>query len=130
MKIRSSLTVVPMVAPVGPIAALPLPLVEPGLGYGDAAFWAIAGILAAAVALMGVIAIPFGVVKIEGPHIYLRGKHGWNRKRELAPGERLDLTDGRLRVRLADGTLDKHTYLPRWMANRRDWARLEAACGR
>lgn len=129
MKLRSSFKGMLIAAPLGLIVALPIPLVEPSVGYGDLGFWAIALGLCAVVVLIGLAARPIGVIKVEGAQLYVRGKYGWNLKRELAQGERLDFTDGRLRVRLADGTLDDPTYVVEWMVSRRDWARLEAAFG-
>ncbi|THV27083.1 hypothetical protein [Glycomyces paridis] len=127
MKLRASFAGTSIAAPVGLLAVLPIPLVEPGLGYGDAAFWAIAAAACAAVVLIGAAARPIGILKVDGPRLYMRGKYGWNLKHELAEGERLDFADGRLRVRLADGTFDGPVYAVRWMVARRDWDRLEAA---
>lgn len=113
-----------VVAPVGIVAVLPIPLVEPDLSYAGPEFWYVAAIVCGAVMLIGFAAVRWPSMALDGNRFLVRGKYGWSTKRELAEDERWVIAGNGLCLQRQDGSLVK-LRVPKWMVNGRDWAALE-----
>ncbi|SDD60934.1 hypothetical protein [Glycomyces harbinensis] len=126
MKLRSPLWTAAFAAPVGVLALLPLPLVEPGASYADPVFWYAAAALSGAVLLVGLVVVRRPSMVIEGDRLLVRGAYGWSPRTVLAEGERWVVAGDRLCLQRGDGSLER-TRIARRMVDRRDWERLRAA---
>lgn len=113
-----------VVAPVGIVGVLPIPLVEPDASYSEPEFWYLAAIVCGVVMLIGFAVVWWPSMALEGDRFLVRGKYGWATRRALAEGERWAIAGNGLCLQRQDGTVVK-LRVPKWMVNRRDWAALE-----
>ena len=126
MKIRTSLWMPLAIAPVGVVAVLPLPLVEPDVSYAEPGFWLLGALVSVLVLIIGLIVVCFPGMKFEDDRFLVRGKYGWDTRRVLQEGERWVIADGQLCVQGRDGALAK-LRVAKWTVRRSDWRRLEEA---
>lgn len=125
LKIRSSLWIPPLCAPIGVVAVLPIPLVEPNASYAGPEFWYVAAIVSGVVLHIGLsVVLWLPGLQLDGDRFLVRGKYGWTLKKTLEPDERWVIAEHQLCLQRRDGTLVK-LRAPKWTVNRRDWARLE-----
>jgi hypothetical protein len=125
MKIRSSLRMPPLFAPLGIVGVLPLPLVEPEASYAEPEFWYAAAAVSGAVLLIGLsVVLWLPGMKLDGDRLLVRAKYGWTLRKALEEGERWAIAGDHLCLQKRDGSLVK-LRVPKWTVNRRDWAELE-----
>ncbi len=125
MKIRSSLWMSLVAAPIGFLAVLPIPLVEPDLSYAGPTIWYAGACVSGVVLLISLAVVRSAGMRLEEHRFMVRGKYGWSVRRELEEGERWVIAGDQLCLQRRDGSLVK-LRVPRWAVNRRDWLRLEA----
>jgi len=125
MKIRSSLWIPLIAAPVGFIAVLPLPLVEPEASYAGPEIWYAGACVSGVVLLIAFAVLRSAGMRLEEHRFLVRGKYGWSVRRELEEGERWVIAGDQLCLQRRDGSLVK-LRVHRRAVNRRDWQRLEA----
>jgi hypothetical protein len=127
MKLRYSLTSVPITGGIGAAIGFVLTLIDPGDSMDFVELFlvsAITGAIPAFIALL-VFAIPHSRID-EGGFWQLAQSGGMVLMRPIGHGERFVVDERRLFVLRADGEYEK-LKLYRWMISRRAWARLEAA---
>lgn len=114
------------IAPVGVVAVLPIPLVEPEAGYAEPGLWLLGALVSVLVMITGFIVICFPGMKFEGDRFLVRGKYGWDTRQVREEGERWVIVGDRLCLQRQDGSL-VNLKVPKWTVRRGDWRRLEEA---
>ncbi|MDN3243639.1 hypothetical protein [Glycomyces tritici] len=125
MKLRSSLWIAPIAAPLGVLAMLPVPLVDQDVNYSDPGFLLAAAVVAGVLVLLALgVALRYPGMELVEERFLVRGKYGWSLRQSLRAGERWVIAGNQLCLQRKDGSLVK-LRVGRWAVNRRDWAELE-----
>lgn len=127
MKLRYSLTSVPITGGIGAAVGFVLTLIDPGDSMDFVELFLVSAVTGAIPALIALLAAAIPHSRIdEGGFWQLAQSGGMALMRPIGHGERFVVDERRLFVLRADGEYEK-LKLYRWMISRRAWARLEAA---
>jgi hypothetical protein len=125
MKLRSSLWIAPIIAPLGVLAVLPIPLVDQDANYSDPGFLLAAAVVSGVLFLVALgVALWYPGIELEEERFLVRGKYGWSLRKSLQAGERWVIAGNQLCLQRKDRSLVK-LRVGKWAVNRRDWAELE-----
>ena len=125
MKLRSSLWIAPIAAPLGVLSMLPIPLVDQDVSYTSPGFWLAAAVVAGVLFIVALgVALWLPGMELEEDRFLVRGKYGWNLRQTLRVGERWVIAGNQLCLQRKDGSLVK-LRVGAWAINRRDWAKLK-----